>query len=344
MNVLLDDISCAELLYPFTSTRSIVDVRVGILTIREKWELLLSKKIQTTSQAGQNRTESTIIPGNVIPSKALIEKLESGEYSESENQGSILRFPWQISQFNDQQIRTDFTFITQNRRSEEIPAGVTIINEENIFIEPGANIQHAIINASTGPVYIGKNSIIMEGSLIRGPFALGEGSLVKMGSKIYGATTAGPYCILGGEIKNSVLFGYSNKAHDGYLGDSVIGEWCNLGAGTSNSNIKNTAGIVSVWDNASKSFMPAGNKVGLMMGDYSRAAINTSFNTGTILGVCCNIFDAGFPPKYIPDFTWGNEKYKLEKAFSDISNWKKMKGHTFTEKEKEILTALYNKQ
>jgi UDP-N-acetylglucosamine diphosphorylase/glucosamine-1-phosphate N-acetyltransferase len=177
---------------------------------------------------------------------------------------------------------------------------------------------------------------MLEGSLIRGPFSLGEGALVKMGAKIYGATTIGPYCLAGGEIKNSILFGYSNKAHDGYLGDSVIGEWCNLGAGTSNSNIKNTASEVNVWHFHTREYLKAGLKCGLLMGDYSRAAINTSFNTGTVVGVCANIFGEGMPPKFIPSFTWGNKGlslYEFEKALTDISNWKKLKNQVLTEEE-----------
>lgn len=182
----------------------------------------------------------------------------------------------------------------------------------------------------------------MEGCLIRGPFALCEGATLKMGAKVYGATTIGPYCIAGGEIKNSIMFSYSNKAHDGYLGDSVIGEWCNFGAGTTNSNIKNTAGEVKMWNQAAKAFTGVGIKAGLIMGDYSRAAINTAFNTGTVVGVCCNIFSEGFPPKLVNNFTWGNEKYEFEKALLVIDNWKKLKGKSITEEEKEILKQLYN--
>ena len=193
---------------------------------------------------------------------------------------------------------------------------------ENIFVEAGATISYSILNASEGPIYIGKNAEIQEGSVIRGPFALCEGSRVKMGAKIYGATTIGPYCLADGEIKNSILMGYSNKAHDGYLGDSVIGVWCNLGAGTSNSNLKNTAGIVKVWSKEKNDYLDAGNKCGLLMGDYSRSAINTSFNTGTVAGISCNIFGNVFPFKFIEDFTWGQEKYIFEKAISDINNWK----------------------
>jgi UDP-N-acetylglucosamine diphosphorylase/glucosamine-1-phosphate N-acetyltransferase len=183
----------------------------------------------------------------------------------------------------------------------------------------------------------------MEGAMIRGPFALCEGAVIKMGAKIYGATTIGPYSVAGGEIKNSIIFGYSNKAHDGYLGDSVIGEWCNLGAGTCNSNLKNSARDVKMWDENSQSYINAGLRCGLFMGDYSRSAINSSFNTGTIVGVCANVFGEGLLPRYIPDFSWGckDEKYVLNKAFRDIDNWKKLKGQSITEKEKQILKHIF---
>jgi len=193
----------------------------------------------------------------------------------------------------------------------------------------------------------------MEGSLIRGPFALCEGATVKMGTKIYGATTVGPYCVVGGEIKNSVLFGFSNKGHDGYLGDAVIGEWCNLGAGTSNSNLKNNAGEVKIRDHRTGRLISAGAKCGLLMGDYSRSAINTSFNTGTVVGVCCNIFGEGLTPKYIPSFSWGygdegqagvkTGRYDLEKAFRDIASWKRLKGHALTEAEIQNLKYIFEK-
>lgn len=178
----------------------------------------------------------------------------------------------------------------------------------------------------------------MEGTCIKGPVAICEGAVVKMGTKIYGATTVGPYCTAGGEIKNSVLFGYSNKAHDGYLGDSVLGEWCNLGAGTTNSNVKNNAGEVKYWVDADKKEMAAGSKGGLLMGDYSKAAINTSFNTGTVVGVCCNVVSQGLTPKLISNFSWGVDgitKYKLNKALVDIDNWKKMKGMAISDREKK---------
>ena len=181
--------------------------------------------------------------------------------------------------------------------------------------------------------------------LYGGPFALCEGAVVKMGSRIYGATTVGPFSVVGGEIKNSVIIGHSNKAHDGYLGDSVIGEWCNLGAGTSNSNLKNSAGIVKTWSPSSQSFREAGTKCGLLMGDYCMSAINTAFNTGTVTGVCCNIFGTGLTPSFIPSFSWGYspvEKYVFEKAIRDINNWKKLKGNALTEQEVNQLRNIFN--
>ena len=301
--------------YPFTQTRNAVDMRIGILTIREKWERLDFKEEITTLR----------LPGIVNP-------FETKELNKLMD----------IVLLNDWAIRQDFEMITKGRLSQPIAASNKTINPENIFIEEGAKVECSIINASTGPVYIGRNAEVMEGCNIRGPFSLGENSVLKMGAKVYGATTIGPYSMGGGEIKNSVIFGHSNKAHDGYLGDSVIGEWCNLGAGTTNSNVKNTAGDVKLWDNAAQTFQSAGIKCGLMMGDYSRAAINTSFNTGTIVGVCCNVFAEGFPPKYIPDFTWGKERYILENAFKDIDNWKQLKGKKISEAEIEILKTLYN--
>ena len=243
---------------------------------------------------------------------------------------------------NDWALKKDFELLTNGRQSQKLSSTNQAISPENIFVEEGAEVECAVINASTGPVYIGKNATRMEGCVIRGPFAMCEGATLKMGAKVYGATTIGPYCSAGGEIKNIVMIGYSNKAHDGYLGDSVIGEWCNLGAGTTNSNVKNTAGEVKMWDNAAKEFMPVGIKAGLIMGDYSRSAINTAFNTGTVVGVCCNIFTEGFPPKLVHNFTWGNEKYNFEKAIKDIDNWKKLKHQSITDKEKNILQQLYN--
>jgi UDP-N-acetylglucosamine diphosphorylase / glucose-1-phosphate thymidylyltransferase / UDP-N-acetylgalactosamine diphosphorylase / glucosamine-1-phosphate N-acetyltransferase / galactosamine-1-phosphate N-acetyltransferase len=378
-------------LHPFTLTRHIQDIRVGIITIREKWERML----QLTSfdkwegyylddersvkiDAVGNKS-CLMIHANVLPTVALVQqlkKLKHGEVLMAGDEGAIaykfsgkevkglnnikmlravpfkdavtvLRYPWQIFQFNAAALKADFALLTMRRRSKVLSKTNKVIGRRsNIFVEAGAQIEHCILNVTEGPIYIGKNAVVMEGGMIKGPFAIGDNGVVKMGSKIYGATTIGPGCIAGGEIKNSVMMAYSNKAHDGYLGDSVIGEWCNLGAGTSNSNIKNNCGEVTYWVHADKKEMSAGTKGGLLMGDYSKVAINTSFNTGTVMGVCSNVFTPGLTPKYIPHFSWGADgitKYKLSKALADINRWKQLKGQAITEKEKNILTHIYNK-
>lgn len=357
MKIILDNRLVHKQLFPFTKTRHAADIRVGILTIREKF--LFSKKHEVFNSY---EDYFAIYPGtqehpiqleaNILPDEAWINEVINGLKIPG-NGGiaivegpslKILNYPWDIFKHNDWALRKDFELITKERASQDIPASNKTINSTEIFIEAGANVEHCILNATDGPIYIGKNATIMEGSLLRGPIAVCEGAVVKMGTKIYGATTVGPFCTVGGEIKNSVLFGYSNKAHDGYLGDSVLGEWCNLGAGTSNSNLKNTAGEVKYWFDANQKQISVGNKGGLLMGDYSKAAINTSFNTGTIVGVCCNIFATGLAPTLFSDFSWGADgitKYKLDKALVDIDNWKKLKGLTISDNEKQILTDIY---
>jgi UDP-N-acetylglucosamine diphosphorylase/glucosamine-1-phosphate N-acetyltransferase len=257
---------------------------------------------------------------------------------------NVLNFPWDIFRLNDWAIRQDYYAITRGRVSADIPAGVQVLSPENIFIEPGATLRFCTLNATTGPIYIGKNAEIMEGSTIRGPFAACEHSVVKMGSRIYGATTVGPNSTVGGELKNVVIFGNSNKGHDGYLGDSVVAEWCNLGAGTSNSNLKNNAGEVKVWNMAERDWIAAGHKCGLLMGDYSRSAINTSFNTGSVIGICANIFGPGLVPKYVPSFSWGAQSiatYSFEKAIEHISNWKKLKKQVLSKDEIQRLKHIF---
>ena len=378
-----------ENLHPFTLTRQIQDIRVGILTIREKWERLLDLPSFDKKEDDYKDLDRSVnideavgddvcfmIHGNVLPDTKLVKatrKLKDGEFiTVGGSSGIIFRFtkkqieekhkikvtravavksdiqticyPWDIFQLNDRAIRQDFELLTKKRKSRPISKTNHIIKSSQVFIEKGARMEHCIINASTGPVYIGKNAEVMEGCIIRGPFAMGEGACLKMGTKVYGATTLGPRCVVGGEIKNSVLFGYSNKAHDGYLGDSVIGEWCNMGAGTTNSNLKNNASEVKIWTPNGE--MNAGNKCGVMMGDYSRTAVNTSINTGTVIGVCCNVFGAGLTPKYIPSFSWGSEgvkRYDVEKVFPDIEEWKKLKGQTMDDNEKSILKFIFEK-
>ncbi len=355
IQLVLDDTPVQEHLFPFTLTRAAADIRIGILTIRQKWEKLLGIKVRVNgdeyleppSAAG---THPVVFAGNIVPSRLFVEALLQGDYPQEDflqqSFVRILQQPWHIFEYNDWAIREDFTLITAGRVSQPIPAGVTCSNPENIFIEEGAKLHYCLLNASTGPIYIGKNAEILEGAAIRGPFALCEGATVKMGARIYGATTIGPYCLVGGEIKNSVLFGYSNKAHDGYLGDAVLGEWCNLGAGTSNSNIKNTASAVKIWNEATHTFVAAGIKCGLLMGDYSRCAVNTSFNTGTVVGACANIFGEGLLPKYIPSFSWGAAApatYSFEKALQHIANWKKLKNQLLTEKEIQRLQHIFER-
>ncbi len=355
IKLILDDQKIRQQLYPFTLTRSAADIRVGILTIRQKWEKRLGIKVSVDSDAvldppGQADLQPVIFAANIIPGKTFIDERTGGHYTPDrllQQDGlRLLEHPWQIFEFNDWALREDFSLLTKDRASLPIPGSVTAIHPENIFIEPGAVLSHCILNAAAGPIYIGKNAEVMEGATIRGPFALCEGAVVKMGSRIYGATTVGPFCIVGGEIKNTVFFGYSNKAHDGYLGDSVIGEWCNLGAGTTNSNIRNTASPVKVWDMSLAAYVVAGLKCGLLMGDFSRAAINSSFNTGTITGVSANIFGTGLLPKFIPNFSWGTNppaRYDFEKALQDIRNWKKLKNHALSEKEIQLLQLIFDR-
>ncbi|MEP7163602.1 MAG: putative sugar nucleotidyl transferase [Ferruginibacter sp.] len=340
MKIFLDDTQCSEQLLPFTHTRHVADIRIGILTIREKWEKLTGETIYTSIEDKDNT--ALVINANIIPTQSTYQAILAQNTGIESAGFKILQYPWNIFQYNDWAIRQDFALLTSNKISRPISKTNSCIEAGNIFIGENAVVEHCIINASTGPVYIDKDVSIMEGNMIRGPFAICEGAVLKMGSRVYGGTTIGPYCMAGGEIKNSIMFGYSNKAHDGYLGDSVIGEWCNLGAGTSNSNIKNSAGDVKYKTHEKMEAIVAGNKGGLLMGDYSRAAINTSFNTGTVVGVCCNIFDRDFPAKYVANFSWGAERYDLDKAIKDIDNWKKMKGKALSEKEKQLLHQLYN--
>jgi len=355
VNIILDDTDAKNKLYPFTATRHVSDIRIGILTIREKWnyfsrfQLYENETAFIESNLPAEKGTAIQLEANLIPTIKWLDNLmitagENKILKSDTDLIKILNYPWQIFQYNDWALRKDFEMITSGRVSNPISPTNKIVCGENIFLEEGAVVEHCILNATTGPIYIGKNARMLEGCMVQGPFALCEGAILKMGSKIYGATTIGPFCTAGGEIKNSILFGFSNKAHDGYLGDSVIGEWCNLGAGTTNSNVKNSAGQVKVWSNADNDYLPVGLKCGLLMGDYSRSAINTSFNTGTVIGVCCNIFGEYFPPKLVSDFTWGKERYTFTKVLEDIGNWKNLKGKKISEHEKELIKQLYNQK
>jgi UDP-N-acetylglucosamine diphosphorylase/glucosamine-1-phosphate N-acetyltransferase len=375
-------------LFPFTLTRPVQDIRVGILTIREKWERHLDcpsfDKFEDDYKDLERavRLDATtigkdtvyLVHGNVLPTKKIskrVKKLKHGELlSVPERESFVycisktevvdehnikvgkpveideelkeIKAPWNIFQHNAQAIAQDFELITTGRKGEKISATNNVINSSNIFIEKGATVEGCFLNAQNGPIYIGKNAVVMEGSLLRGPVAICDEAVVKMGTRLYEGTTVGPKCIVGGEIKNSVLFGYSNKAHDGYMGDSVVGEWCNWGAGTSNSNLKNTASDVVVWTPSGPANV--GLKCGVLMGDYSRTAINTSINTGTVIGVCANVYGNGLTPKFIPSFSWGSDgvqRYELEKAINDVNNWKQLKESAVTAAEKLILKHIF---
>ncbi len=382
-NTVLFDFNRKALL-PFTFTRPVADIRIGILTNRQHWEFYLETQTSSFTEdylvkkfPAWKETENLFINGAVIPNEELVEATRSlklgqrlvakgipltafaegwpdptspyGKFRDIEfiSKFSIINHNWDIFTLADTVIREQFKLITAGRKSAPISNTNKIIAPENIFIEAGAVVECAIINASTGPVYIGKHSEIMEGSLIRGPFALGDHATIKMGAKIYGATTIGPHCKVGGEVSNSVIFGFSNKAHDGFLGNSVIGEWCNLGADTNNSNLKNNYSDVTVHSYATHKMENTGLKFcGLFMGDHSKAGINTMFNTGTLVGVSSNIFGSGFPPKFIPSFSWGGfenaPQFKFEKACELAKQVFKRRNLEFDLTEEQILKTVFD--
>jgi UDP-N-acetylglucosamine diphosphorylase/glucosamine-1-phosphate N-acetyltransferase len=339
----LSDAACASTLRPLSLTTNVSDFRLGITTIKEKWQYLLGNDSDVSSNSRDTKDRITI-PANIIPTaqdfRQIIDTYAKENVPTATTSFLQFNYPWELFQLNDHFIRSDFFSIPKNQSPMEILQG-QLIAPEQIIIEAGAQISHAVLNASTGPIYIGKNAVVMEGATIRGPFVLGEGAVVKMGARIYGATTIGKHSIVGGEIKNSIIGDYSAKSHDGYLGDSVIGHWCNLGAGTTSSNMKNNASEVAV--TLAYDMLPeiAGLKCGLIMGDYSKTAINTSFNTGTTVGVCCNVFGNGIPPKYINHFTWGLTAYDFDKAIRDISRWMHLKKKEISKEQIEQLKNIF---
>ena len=382
MNYILFDGDVRDALLPFTYTKPVADIRIGILTIREKWEKYLGLTTTTITQEYLEEKypmvemeENILINASFCPTENLIEKVKNlskneaifkgddviafftsdsqeevnfDEYTQIEFDEDLIQVKntWDIFSLNEKAIQQDFDLITEGRESEPIPEGTRYLNKENIFIEEGAEITFATLNASTGPIYIGKDAVIMENSAIRGPFAMCENAVVKLGTKIFGATTLGPYCKVGGEISNAVLFAYSSKGHDGYLGNSVIGEWCNLGADTNNSNLKNNYAQVKLWNYETGRFAKTGLQFcGLMMGDHSKCGINTMFNTGTVVGVSANIFGSGFPRNFIPSFSWGGAsgftEYKTDKVFEVAEVVMKRKDLFFEEIDKRILEHVF---
>ena len=383
MNYILFDGPFRNALLPFTYTRPVADIRVGILTIREKWEMVLGSTITTITEdylvskfPMVEMEENTLINASYTPNEDLVEMIQNLEpkqaifdgetvvaFRSAETQENIdftafesiscpesvlvIKNTWSIFQLNGAAIEADFQLITKNRSSQPIPEKTVAFNPAQIFIEEGATLPHCVLNATNGPIYIGKNAEIMEGSLVRGPFALCENSVLKMGAKIYGPTTIGPHSKVGGEVNNSVLFGYSNKAHDGFLGNSVIGEWCNLGADTNTSNLKNNYTEVRLWNYDTENFAKTGLQFcGLMMGDHSKCGINTMFNTGTVVGVSANVFGSGFPRNFIPSFSWGGHSgfstYLTSKAFEVAKVVMKRRGVEFSEHDDTILSEVFD--
>jgi UDP-N-acetylglucosamine diphosphorylase/glucosamine-1-phosphate N-acetyltransferase len=382
MNYILFDSDVRNTLLPFTYTRPVADIRVGILTIREKWEKHLGLTTTTITEEYLEEKypmvemeENILINASFCPTEYLVEQVKNlskneaifkgddviafytaesqeevnfDEYSQIEFKEELIQIKntWDIFTYNGKAIQLDYDLITEGRTSEPIPEGVQVLNKENIFIEAGAEIVFSTLNASEGPIYIGKDALVMESSSIRGPFAMCEKAVLKMGAKMYKDTTIGPYSKVGGEISNSVIFGYSSKGHDGYLGNSVLGEWCNLGADTNTSNLKNNYAEVKLWDYESGRFAKTGLQFcGLLMGDHSKCGINTMFNTGTIVGVSVNIFGSGFPRNFIPSYSWGGAAgfttFQMNKVSEVATAVMQRKSLVFDDKDQKILDHIF---
>jgi UDP-N-acetylglucosamine diphosphorylase/glucosamine-1-phosphate N-acetyltransferase len=344
MSIILFDDSARESLYPLTFTRPVADLRVGILTIAEKWSKYLKASVSfITADYLQQKfscaveSNSILINGSICPTEELrdaIVALKEGEAlfkdgilialpTNEKDVKAVLAsagqlkpvlftsnftrivFPEHIFRYNDAELRNDFNLLSAGRTSAPL-SGTNRIIGDNIFVEEGATAECAVFNTKFGPIYLGKDSEVWENVSIRGSFALCHNSQVKMGAKIYGMTTIGPYCRVGGEINNSVLHSYSSKGHEGFLGNAVVGEWCNIGADSNNSNLKNNYAEVKLWDYNKKNFRKTGMQFcGLVMADHAKCGINTMFNTGTVVGVSANVFGSGYPRNFIPDFAWG---------------------------------------
>lgn len=377
MHIVLFDGNARASLLPLTFTRPVGDLRIGILTIAEKWarrtgatvgfktETYLSEKFPEGKQE-----EATYIEGGLCPTPALVKAVLSLAPGQSlhwkgqpvayrSGQGSMdpilvedasvvrIQELWHLFQFNGQELERDFDLVTKDRVSIPVHESNTIIGDR-FFAEPGAKAWASVFNTTSGPIYLGVNAEVMEGTVVRGGLSIGEGAQVKMASKIYGPTTIGPECRVGGEVNNCVLWGYSNKGHDGFLGNAVVGQWCNLGADTNNSNLKNNYEEVKLWNYSHSRFVTSGLQFcGLIMADHSKTGINTMLNTGTVIGVSCNVFGSGFPRNFIPDFSWGGpqglSEYKLEKALATAERVMERRGKSVGGMESAILSEIYAK-
>lgn len=384
--ILFDPYQTFQNLKPLCLTRPIGMFRIGIMRIFEKWEKKLDSAASfLTSKHLQNKFKSKFsednlyLAANVLPSQSLISKiilLENGAglsykgeviaFKSAEKLNWPLKFPAILSLteieedlnlinslpdlflLNGEQIKSDFEMLTSGRASQVInDKGSVVYNESQVFVEEDVHIRAATINAENGPVYIGKGAIIQENSLIIGPACIGENAMVAFGAKIRYNTTLGPNTRVGGEVGNTIFFGHSNKAHDGFLGNSVIGEWCNLGANTNNSNLKNNYKNVSLYNYGQKALVDTGEVFcGVFMGDYTKTGISTMINTGSVFGVCCNVFGAGFQEKFIPSFSWGGKAegiadYRFDKAVEVINATQKRRDMQLSEEDLGILTHIF---
>lgn len=388
MNIILFDRLNREDLLPLTFTKPMGFLRTGILRIHEKWEHYLSSVVSfLTEDYLQSKfklkieSENLLINSSVLPNKDIVteilnlkigqvlvknntplaycvnyfnaDEIDFSDFNnfiiiQSKSEFTTIKFPWDIFKNNGAEIENDFKLLTKGKTSQKLSNTVNAVETENIFLEDGAKIEFATLNPDGGYIYIGKDAEIMEGAIIRGSFALGEHSTIKIGAKIYGPTTIGPHSKAGGEINNSVITAYSNKGHDGFLGNSVLGEWCNIGADTNNSNLKNNYAEVKLWNYKKKGFIKSGLQFcGLIMGDHSKCGINTMFNTGTVVGVSANIFGDGFPRNFIPSFSWGGASgfatYKLNKVFETAQLVMQRRKIDLDKTEKAILEEVFNK-
>lgn len=373
MILILDDYESNINFAPLSLTRPVSELRTGMFTNVERWKLFVPEAViyYKTERYLQNKYPKSEhydvwINANFVPELKLVNYIlampqdsslfKNGVQLAQKGDGALklnldfdviyLKNRWDLYLLNDQILRKDFEFYTKNKVSQSLSSSNTLIGEfKDLFIEEGAKVEASILNTSTGPIYIGKDAEVMEGSILRGPIALGEHAAIKMGAKIYGACSFGPHVKVGGEVSNSIFQAYSNKGHDGFLGNSIIGEWCNLGADTNSSNLKNNYSAVSTYSYKDKKEIKTDVQfMGLSMGDHSKCGINTMFNTATVVGVSCNVFGANFPPKYIPSFSWGGSEqlveFKFSKAIEYANQMMARRGLQLDENEIEILRYL----
>lgn len=383
MDIILFDNNQRQKLYPLNNFCAVADLLAGAFSFRERWEKLTGERVYVFTENYLEKLYPALPTGpalwvdaSLIPNPDLFERILELDDDEAlvdsnglvagkktftaQNFNSInviknfsttytypskrVEYPWQLFEYNHEFIAFDFEYIIRRNERHALPSFNTYVGAKDIIVEPSATVRSCSLNATAGPIYIGKNAVVMEGSNIRGPFVLREEAVVKMGSSIYGATSIGANCTIGGEVKNSIVNDYSNKGHHGYLGDSVVGKWCNLGAGTTNSNVKNNAGNIRIWDHSANGYKEIGNKCGMIMGDFSRTAINSSINTGSVIGSCVNAFGNGLLPAYVPDFRWdvaSGKIYDLSKAIRDAKAWMKMKGEGLSDELSMVMKHIF---